>query len=80
MKRRGELSTGDVARLIEVHPRTVRRWAVAAIHGEHSRLSGRAVRRDIVGRYWVDELEVDRLAKSDDGSRTFGTRGTTGID
>lgn len=80
MRRRGELSTRDVARRIEVHPRTVRRWAVAAVHGEASRLSTRSVRRDVVGRYWVDELEVARLEKSDARSRTMGAYGTHGID
>lgn len=63
MKRRGELSTREAARRLEVHHRTVRRWAASALYGEPSRLAPLDVRRDVVGRYWVSESSVSELAK-----------------
>lgn len=66
MRRRGELSTREAARRLEVHERTVRRWASSALYGERSRFGRYDVRKDLVGHYWVDERTVHALAVAND--------------
>ena len=58
-RRPGEYSLSEAAAELEVHPNTVRRWAQGALAGEPSRL--RLVRVDLVGRYWVQRGDVERL-------------------
>lgn len=60
MRREGELSIREAAGKLEVHEDTVRAWCQAAIAGTKSRLGG-AVRRDLVGYYWIREKHVDEL-------------------
>ncbi len=62
MRRRGELSISEAANRIEVHERTMRRWAQNARSGFNSRLNN--VRIDAVGRYWIPEQEVMQIAEN----------------
>ena len=68
MRRPGELCVREAAAHLEVHERTVRRWAQAALAGEPSQLSH--VRRDITKHYWIDEQDV-RAILSRDPSEVF---------
>ena len=60
-RRPGELSTTEAAKRLGIHPRTVNNWAKEAISGGGSELEPGEVRRDLFGRYWVDESAVDRI-------------------
>ena len=61
MARRGEVSTREVSKKMEVHMETVRRWAKECIAGgDRSRFNRFSqVRVDRVGRYWFNEDELD---------------------
>ncbi len=59
MQRKGELGTAQTARLLEVHPKTLRNWARRAVEGaELTPPPLEMVRRDLTGRYWFDRDEV----------------------
>lgn len=60
-RRQGELTPTRFAERIEVHEETVRRWCDQALAGEQSRLRSEAVRRDVVGRYFIRREEISRL-------------------
>lgn len=61
-RRPGEVSASEVAERLGVHARTVHVWAKDAISGGRmDRLSQDEVRRDIMGRYWIDESAVSML-------------------
>jgi hypothetical protein len=60
LRREGEVSISEAALMVEVHVDTMREWAKNALVGMPSRL--RLVRRDVVGRYWLDRTEVLRIA------------------
>ena len=63
-RRDGELSAPEAARVLGVTSTTLCRWARDAIAGERSRLSVEGVRRDLVGRYWFNAVEISRLMEN----------------
>lgn len=66
MKRPGELNPREAAAHLEVHERTIRRWANAALDGEPSRLAAEAVRRDVTNHVWISRDEVQRILSASD--------------
>tara|TARA_Y100000296_G_scaffold71806_1_gene87622 strand:- start:138 stop:338 length:201 start_codon:yes stop_codon:yes gene_type:complete len=46
--------------MLNVHPRTVRRWAVCTVHDESSPLN--YVRKDPEGRYWLSRADIRKVA------------------
>ena len=53
-KKPGEVSPSEAADLLGCHPRTVRRW----VH-EGGKGAIQTIRRDLFGRMWLDESEVN---------------------
>lgn len=65
-RRDGELRLSEAATELELHPDTVRRYALARIRGEPSPLSD--ARQDRLRRVWIPRTAIDgfRLADPDD--------------
>ena len=61
-RRPGEVSAREVAERLGINARTVHAWAKDAISGGHrERLTHDEVRKDVMGRYWIDESAVEAL-------------------
>jgi hypothetical protein len=75
-QRAGEIDPVGAARVLEVSTETVRRWARAVLAGERGGPITR-VRRDLVGRMWLDREEIHAAARAHDATGTTGTTGTT---
>lgn len=60
-KKKDEYSMREAARRLGVHQVTVREWVKDALTDGESRLAKGAVRKDLVGRYYVKKAEVARL-------------------
>lgn len=58
-KKKNEIGTGAVARILGIHRNTALNWAKRAVAGDPSRL--RKIRRDLTGHYWFDRDEVHAL-------------------
>lgn len=80
-QREGEIDPVGAARLLEVHVETVRRWARALLAGEHAGPLTR-VRRDLVGRLWLERAEVLAVSRAhvDATGATRTTDATDGVD
>jgi len=62
-KKKNEIGTGAVARILGIHRNTALNWAKRAVAGDHSRL--KEIRRDITGHYWFNREEVHALKDSE---------------
>lgn len=60
------MSAPEAARKLRVHVETVKRWAKETLSGAESRLPEGSVRRDFVGRYWLQEAAVSRIESVED--------------
>lgn len=62
----GEVSISEAAEILGCHRDTVLRWVQETVSGRPGKIQ--AVRRDIVGRYWLRREEVAQLRRmSDEG-------------
>lgn len=59
MRERGEIGINQAARMLGVHPNTMRRWAINRVAGKATPVH--SVRRDRVGWYWIQRAEVIAL-------------------
>ena len=70
-RRPGELSVKEMAGALEVHWTTVQRWARGASSDGPTKLGPDGVRKDIAGRYWIRETEVERIQAAADAATIF---------
>lgn len=71
--RKDWLSPAAAARLLEAHPRTVRRWAIDCLEGRTSRFRG--ARRTITGRIQIPTEEVRALQKQHEDAQLAARSG-----
>ena len=58
----GEVSAREIAEKLGINTRTVHVWAKDAIAGTPTaKLDPSEVRRDFLGRYWIDESAVESI-------------------
>jgi DNA-binding transcriptional MerR regulator len=63
MRREGEIGVTEAARLLEMHPDTIRDWAREAVSGGEAKIT--KARRDLGGRYYGDAREIYALRGRD---------------
>lgn len=60
-RRSGEVSASEAAEIVGAHVQTVHTWAKEALSGGESPIPAEAVRKDWVGRYWLERAAVEQV-------------------